>query len=384
MPSGSTRGRRTSSSGAARAGTEQTKLLGSDTAAFDFFGVDVAIDGDTAVVGAWNSTVAGKRRGAVYVFVRSGTAWTQQAKLVASDGAKDDEFGKGVAISGNTVIVGATADDDVAPATGSAYIFVRSGTSWTEQAKLVSFDAEVGDFAAEDVSISGDTAVVAVENDDDDGFRSGSVYVYVRSGPSWSLQQKLTASDAMDGDTFGRDVSIDGNTLVVGADLGDSPLGLNRGTAYVFTRSGTTWTEQTKLYASDGESSDNFGISVALSDNAAVIGANADDDAAFNAGAAYVFRRTGTTWMEYAKLLASDGDIVDLFGGAVAVDGGTVAVGARNNTDFGTRTGAAYVYFDPDLVPAVGGSGIGKVQLRDTAEPGLLARWLDMVLGLWR
>jgi len=316
--------------------SQQAKLTASDAAAADFFGNSVAVSGDTIIVGALRDEDAGIESGSAYVFTRSGTTWTEQQKLTASDAAAFDFFGNSVAVSGDTIIVGAIADDS-----GSAYVFTRSGTTWTEQQKLTASDAAGGDEFGASVAVSGDTAVVGANADADAGTDSGSAYVFTRSGTTWTEQQKLTASDAASGDFFGASVAVLGDTAVVGAS-GDDGLS---GSAYVFTRSGTTWTEQQKLTASDAAAGDRFGGSVAVLGDTAVVGAFNDDDAGNDSGSAYVFTRSGTTWTEQQKLTASDAAAGDRFGVSVAVFGDTTVVGASLNDDAGNDSGSAYVYF---------------------------------------
>ena len=197
---------------AATPDTEIVKLTASDAAAGDWFGRYVAVSGATVVVGAPNDDDNGSNSGSAYVFVRSGISWSQQAKLTASDAAAFDFFGVSVAISGDTAVVGANFDDGKGVDSGSAYVFVRSGTTWTEQAKLTASDAAALDQFGIEVSISGDTAVVGAFSDDDSGSRSGSAYVFVHSGATWTEQAKLTASDAAIDDRFGRSVSVSGDT----------------------------------------------------------------------------------------------------------------------------------------------------------------------------
>ncbi len=167
------------------------KLTASDAAAGDVFGFSVALSGDTALVGAVGDDDAGSFSGSAYVFVRSGTSWIQQAKLTASDAASNDIFGGSVALIGDTALVGAAGDDDAGSVSGSAYVFVRSGTTWTEQAKLTASDAAAGDRFGIAVALNGSTALVVAPNDDDAAFSSGSAYVFVRSGTTWSQQAKL-------------------------------------------------------------------------------------------------------------------------------------------------------------------------------------------------
>jgi microcompartment protein CcmL/EutN len=319
---------------------EVAKLTASDAASGDQFGTSVAVSGDTAVIGAFLDDDAGSGSGSVYVFTRSGTTWTEQQKLTASDAAAADIFGNSVSVSGDTAVIGAVQDDDAGGTSGSAYVFTRSGTTWTEEAKLTASDAAAGDRFGNSVAVSGDTAVVGAFLDDDAGGTSGSAYVFTRSGTTWTEQQKLTASDAAANDEFGISVAVTGDTTVIGA-TGDAN---ESGAAYVFTRSGTTWTEQAKLIASDVALDDDFGRSVAVTGDTAVVGASSNDDAGSGSGSAYVFIRSGTTWTEEAKLTASDAAAADIFGNSVSVSGDTAVVGASSNDDAGSGSGSAYVF----------------------------------------
>ena len=217
---------------------------------------------------------------------------TEVAKLLASDAASFDLFGWSVAIDGDTAVIGARNDDDAVGNSGSAYVFTRTGATWSPQAKLTASDAAVGDLFGWSVAIDGNTAVIGARNDDDGGSDSGSAYVFTRTGATWSQQAKLTASDAASIDFFGYSVAIDGDTAVIGA-YADDDGGSNSGSAYVFTRTGETWSQQAKLTASDAASSDFFGYSVAIDGDTAVIGAPGNDDAGGNSGSAYVFELAG-------------------------------------------------------------------------------------------
>ena len=325
---------------------EEAKLTG-ENEVNAYFGCSVAISGDTAVVGVHGDDIffVGENTGSAYVFVRSGTTWTQQQKLLAGDGAGYDEFGISVAISGDTIVVGAPYDDDLYSRSGSAYVFVRNAGAWSEQQKLTASDAAFQDDFGRSVAISGDTIVVGANGDDGDGDLvndSGSAYVFVRSGSTWTEQQKLTASDGAEWDCFGYSAGISGDTAVVGA----YPLygsSTSSDSAYVFVRSGSTWTEQQKLTASDRAAGDAFGMSVAISGDTIAVGANGDDDMGSASGSAYVFARSGSTWTEQPKLNASDGSEYDHFGYSVAIDGDTLVVGADQDDDNGTYSGSAYV-----------------------------------------
>ena len=250
----------------------------------------VAVDGDTAVIGASQDSDNSHNSGSAYVFSRSGTTWTQQAKLTASDGAYADYFGISVAVDGDTAVIGAIADDDNGNNSGSAYVFTRSGATWTQQAKLRASDGAADDQFGVSVAVDGDTAVIGASQDDDNNHNSGSAYVFSRSGTTWTEQAKLTASDGATRDYFGHAVAVNGATAGIGA-VYDDDNDTDSGSAYVFTRSGVTWTRQAKLRASDGAAGDWFGISVAVDGATAVIGASADDDNGTDSGSAYVFHK---------------------------------------------------------------------------------------------
>ncbi len=325
-----------------RTWTQQAMVVASDGAANDRFGQSVAISGETVVVGAHRSTIgANNNQGSVYVFVRNGTTWSLQQKLTASDGATGDLFGGSVAISGETVVVGASDDDIGANANqGSAYVFVRNGTTWSEQQKLTASDGTAVDLFGLSVAISGETVVVGTYRSTIGAITNqGSAYVFVRNGTTWSLQQKLTASDGASLDQFGFSVAISGETVVIGANFDDIGANTNQGSAYVFVRNGTTWSQQQKLTASDGALQDQFGVSVAISGETVVIGASGDDIGAnSNQGSAFVFVRSGTTWSQQQQLIVSDGEGFDQFGFSVAISGEMVMIGA-NGDDIGANSG---------------------------------------------
>ena len=314
---------------------EKQKLCASDGQADDAFGNSISMYGDTALIGAFQDDTG---TGSVYVFTRSDdTTWTQQAKLTASDGAIVDQFGWSVSLFGDTALIGVYGDDDNGRNSGSAYVFTRTGTTWTQQQKLLASDGEAWDEFGDSVSLSGDTALIGAWGD---LYQEGSVYVFTRTGSTWAQQTKLTPSD----DTarcFGGSVSLDGNTALIGA-FGEDD---SKGSAYVFTRTGTTWTQEQKLLASDGTIDDVFGLDVSLSADTALIGAYGDDDNGVDSGSAYVFTRTGTTWTEQQKLIASDGATNDEFSRqSVSLDGNTALIGAWFDDDYGVDSGSAYVF----------------------------------------
>lgn len=234
----------------------------------DHFGLVVAVSGDTAVIGAPVNQTNSPRTGQSVVFVRTGNVWSYQATLVANDADLQSLFGRSVAISGDTIVVGAPFN---AAYRGAAYVFTRTGTVWTQQQKLTAGGGALDGQIGGSVGISGNTIVVGSYSDDN---FAGSAYVFVRSGTTWTQQQRLTASDRIINAFFGVSVAIDGETIISGA-----PYRNPKGAAYVFTRAGATWTEQQKLTPSDGENGDGLGYSVAISgdtvlaDNVTVVNA---------------------------------------------------------------------------------------------------------------
>jgi hypothetical protein len=313
-----------------RAGTawsQQTELTPSGGVANDNAGYSVAISGSTAVVGAYGRSSAA---GAAYVFVRSGTTWSQQAEIDDPGATAGDDFGWSVAISGSTVVVG--ADQDGNGGSGTAYVFVRSGTTWSQQGTLTD-PGGAGDLFGYSVAISGSTAVVGAEASNSS---TGAAYVFVRSGTTWSQQGTLTATGGAPDDFFGVSVAVSGSTAVVGAD-GVSSLA---GAAYVFVRSGTTWSQQAEITDPGAALDDSFGISVATSGSTAVVGATGANS---GTGAAYVFVRSGTTWSQQAELIASDAASGADFGDSVAITGATAAVGADAQGGSASPA-AAYVF----------------------------------------
>ncbi len=404
-----------------RSGTnwsQQAYLKASNTDAGDHFGWSVAMSDDTMVIGApyESSNATGVNgvqtnngaaffSGAVYVFVRSGTNWSQQAYLKASNTDANDHFGYSVAVSGDTVVVG--ADQEASNATGvngvqtnnsagfsgAAYVFVRSGTNWSQQAYLKASNTGLSDQFGWSVAVSGDTVVVGAYTESSNATgvngvqtnnlasNSGAAYVFVRGGTNWSQQAYLKASNTESDDRFGTSVAVSGDTVVVGAFQEDSnATGVNGvqtnnsltnpGAAYVFVRSGTSWSQQAYLKASNTDGGDWFGISVAVSGDTVVVGAYGEDSNATGvngvqtnnvangsgSGAAYVFVRSGTSWSQQAYLKASNTGVGDEFGYSVAVSGDTVVVGAideasnatgvngNQSDNSATSSGAAYVF----------------------------------------
>ena len=331
---------------AAAAFTLQQKFAAADGAASDAYGRSVALSGDTAVVGSPLADVNGKTdQGVAYVYLYKDGAWTPQAKLIAPDIDTNRQFGYTVAIDGNTVVVGARSPNKI----GAAYVFVRSGAGWSPQAKLVPADEVNDDRFGEAVAINADTIVVGAPLHDLAGTADknrGAAYVFTRTGATWTQQAKLTAADAQDFQFFGVSVAVDGNTAMVGAPGGSGIPAYDPGSAYVFTRAGTQWSQQAKLTALDPQHQQLFGDGVSLSGDTAAVGApSAKIDGASFAGAAYIFIRANGGWFEQAKLTALDPANSASLGFAVSLNKEAVAIGAYGNKiDGKIDQGSAYLF----------------------------------------
>ncbi len=322
---------------------QEAKLTADDGAERDYFGWSVSLSGDRALVGAYGDDDNGDRSGSAYIFVRDGDEWTQEAKLTADDGEAYDYFGWSVSLSGDRALVGASGDNDNGGGSGSAYIFVRDGDEWTQEAKLTAEDGEAYDHFGNSVSLSGDRALVGAYFDDYNGDQSGSAYVFIHEEGEWVQEAKLTAEDGAESDQFGNSVSLSGDRALVGAHQ-DDDNGNNSGSAYIFVRDGDEWVQEAKLTAEDGAASDRFGISVSLSGERALVGAWGDDDNGNNSGSAYTFVRDGDEWEQEAKLTAEDSEAGDNFGCSVSLSGDRALVGADGDDDNGGASGSAYIY----------------------------------------
>jgi len=320
-------------------GQTETKLLPSDGAAFDNFGWSVAISSPTAIVGSPYDDTNGSASGSAYLF--DAATGAQIAKLLPSDGAADDYFGVSVAISGSIAIVGSPSDDDSGLQSGSAYSF--DTTTGAQIAKLLWSGSAVNDFFGWSVAISGPTAIVGAPYDDHGPtlLDSGSAYRF--DAATGALTLGFSRGDGAAGDYFGWSVAISGAPAVgaravIGA-WGDDDNGSNSGSAYLFDT--TTGAQMAKLLPSDGASYDFFGTSVAISGTTAIVGAHWDDDNGGDSGSAYLFDTT--TGAQIAKLLPSDGATDDHFGISVAISSPTAIVGARYDDDDGMDSGSAYL-----------------------------------------
>jgi alpha-tubulin suppressor-like RCC1 family protein len=326
---------------------EDQILYANDAEASDYFGFRVDIDGDYAVVSANGEDTGGSSAGAVYIFYKSNGIWTQQAKILPSDVAAGDDISH-VAISGDYVLFGAYRKNSYV---GAAYIFKRSGTTWTQHTKLTADDGEANDEYGHAVSIDGDYAVVGAWFEDTNGSNAGAAYIYKRDSTTdtWSQQQKIQSSDIQAGDHFtGYSVSINGNYIVLSAFGKDGTVGTDSGAAYIFKRDAVldTWTQHQKLEPSDIQANDNFGWDVSLDGDYVAISSRYEDDGGSNAGAVYIFKRDAVsdTWTEQQKITSNDVEADDYFGWNVSIDGDRMVVGANNEDTRGSNAGAAYIF----------------------------------------
>jgi len=313
----------------------------------DQFGAAVALDGGTLVVGApWHDPLGGAPNdGAAWVFERGVSGWAQAVKLTPSV-VSGGRFGSALAIAGDTLFAGAPYESFASTAApGAVYVYERSLGSWSESARLTASDYAQYDLFGSALALSGDTLAVGAPRDDSGGVNDrGSVYVFERVGGAWVERARLTASDAGSFDQFGVSVALDGDRLVVGAPRADIAGRVDQGAAYVFERNGASWTEVAKLIAADGLAADTFGHAVALEGGTAVVGAPLHDAAGAVAGAAYVYVDAAGTWTLEAKLEDFGSVYVDQFGSALDLEGERLVVGLPYNAVPSVASGAVQLF----------------------------------------
>ena len=372
------------------------KILASDGAANDLFGISLSIRGDVAFVGARENDDNGPDSGSVYIYRNNGTNWVQEAKLLASYGAASDWFGNSISISGapgNEVVIVGAPDDNSGTDSGSAYIFRYDPDlpGWKEEAKLIPSDSAAGDRFGNSVSISGapgnEIAIVGAHMDADNGTDSGSAYIFRKNGANWVEEQKLLPSDGAAGDQFGVRVSISshpGNEVVIVGAFADDDNGPGTGSAYIyrFNPGLPGWTEEAKLLASDSAAGDLFGFAVSISgppgNEVVIVGAWRNDDSGTDTGSAYIFRFNGVNWVEEQKFLASDGAAGDAFGVSASISGDpgneVAIVGAFWDDDNGSDSGSAYIFRK---------SGANWVQVQKLlASDGAVQDWFGLGVSI--
>jgi hypothetical protein len=335
------------------------KLTATDAAPSSYFGrsVTISADGTTAIIGAAHDNENGKSAGAAYIFERSESGWSQQAKLFPDGGAPYATFGGTCELSpdGSTAFIGAEESDySNRDMSGVVYVFKYSGGSWRQQAKVAPNNGSRYDQFGSSIALSGDgtTAIIGAHNDDNQGVKkAGAAYVFVEEDGEWQEQVKLLPENPNTREFFGRATAIsrDGDTVLVGAMWDNDPNGEKGGSVRVYDAGGGEWTRQTILGADDGDSRDRFGTDIGLSSSGttAVISANRDEDPhGENAGSAYVFEQVDGTWSQQSKLIPEDSDEGDRYGSSVALssDAKMTVLGAVGVNRQGTGAGAAYVF----------------------------------------
>ncbi len=331
---------------AANSFAAQDIILADDGKAGDSFGYSVAIDGNTALVGAFKSDIDGViDAGAAYVYVLGDNGWQKQAKLVAEPAFAEDTLGGNVALNNNVAMLGVSRRDDKGKDSGAVIFFEREVNSWKQRHIFTAPDAQAGDAFGQSIALTKNHLIIGAPRNDTLSSDAGAAYIYKRENDSWRYQTKITASDGVAGDLFGISVAIDGNTILVGADLHDEKAE-NAGAVYVYILKENKWKQEAKLMASDGGKTDIFGVRVALSKNTALVSARRDDteELGIDAGSAYIFVRDGSTWTQQVKLTSPDGQADDRFGRGVGLSGDTAIISAMNHDTNGSNTGALYVY----------------------------------------
>ena len=334
------------------------KLVPTDPADNSSFGLSVAVNGAYALVGAPGVDGNGTNSGAAYLFLQSQgglDGWGQIKKLVASDAAAEDVFGVSVAISGDYALVGAEGEGGSGTTRGAAYLFYRNqggADSWGEIKKIVASDAANDDKLGYSVAIDGDYLVVGADGEDGAGTNRGAAYLYYRNqggADNWGQLFKLTADDAADNNKFGYRVDIRGDFVVVGSPY-SAGAGTNRGAAYLYYRNqggADNWGQFRKILPSDPANDVWFGSAVSIDGDLLVIGVAWDDGGGTNRGAAYLFGRNqggADNWGQFKKLIASDARDNDFFGFDVKVDGDFVLAGALFSGGGGTERGQVYIF----------------------------------------
>lgn len=327
---------------------EEAKLFAADPEPRAVLASSVAVSGDTILLGARRSDgTVNYRTGAAYVFRHVAGAWIQEARLEASDGEPANEFGLSVALDGDTALIGAPGNDWLSDnaTSGAAYVFVRQGASWTEEARLDPSAGQLNDRFGYAVALDGERAVAGARLHDIAGGDEGAVFVFERSGSRWIETAMLTGPDVRAGDGLGTHVAVSADTVVATCP-GDDTSGPNAGSVRVYVRDASTWRQQARLAPTDGDGGgeDSFGSAVAIEGDTLVIGSWQDDDRVWNGGAAYVFWRSGDVWRQLHKHLPNVANGHDWLGTGVALSGSVAAAGIQRADDRGESSGALDVF----------------------------------------
>jgi hypothetical protein len=322
---------------------EDSILMPNDWTDAARFGWSVDVQDDYLFISSIHDGANGLWAGAVYVYKYDpiNALWVQHQKLVPSDIDIGDEFGNSVSVSGDRLLVGARGDEGHL---GAAYVFKKIGAEWVEEAKLIPVDY-AGDepYIGHSVCIDGDYAIIGAPYDETYGKDAGSAFIFHFDGNNWIQQQKLISSDVNTSDYFGLPVSISGDYAMVTA-LNSANQTIRSGAVYVFKRNGNQWTEQQKLFDGDANTGVAFGKGISVQEDYLVIGAPQDNQFAVNQGAVFVYENNGSSWVQLAKVHASDGMESDKLGWSVDMDNGRAIAGAVLQDAGGTNCGAVYIF----------------------------------------
>lgn len=320
---------------------QQARLAPHDKREQQCFG-RVTMDGDFIVVTAEGDNDNGKYAGAAYIFQRVGEQWIERQKIAPKDGHPGAMFGRYVDIDGDYIAISAVYDNETQKLTGAVYIFKREDTTWVQQAKLIPHDTPAKFHFGWGLDLDGDQLAVGAPRGLDNKRIPGAVYMYEREGSQWIEQQKIHSHDIEIFDSFGSDVSLRGNCLLVGANS-DDDNGDRSGAAYIFRKTGKKWKQEAKIVAKDGNAGDRFGLKVELMENNAIIGVGLDDNEK-ECGSVYIFEHEGNHWLERTKIIPYDGQKLDYFGSNISVYGNYMLVGANGDDDVAKNAGSAYIY----------------------------------------
>jgi len=320
----------------------EVKLAPLDLGQGDRFGFSCALNGDVLAIAAPDHGALGTKVGAVYVFRDIAGTWTFEQKLFPSTPIPFGEFGTNVSVSGNVIAVGMYRQSG--GNLGRVHMFRHNGSSWVEEDMVTSADSVANDLFAYSLDVDGDHLVIGAYQDDN----AGSMYFYRWDGNDWVFVNKVFAPDAQAGDLFSKGLSMSGDVVVAGANREDQN-GIDAGAAYVYRFNGAEWLHEQKLLASDGVTTDRFGTHVAVAGDMILVGARFDDHPGLvDAGSAYVFRHSGGTWLERAKLIGSDTGPSDLLGHTVSTDGTTLIVNSQAHAHgAGPGAGGSYAFNFP-------------------------------------
>ncbi len=347
--------------------SQTAKIVSDDLERGDIFSAAVSIYDGTAIVSAKYDDDYGSNSGSAYIFEKINNTWMQTQKLTTSDSMPQDRFGNAVSIHGNTAVSAMASGDIGGISTGAVYVYQKDGSGWSEDTRLTPDDASDYDSFGVSTDIYENIIVVGAWMDDDNGSNSGSAYIFEKMNGTWEQTAKIVAGDGASSDHFGLGISIHGDTIVVGAHANDD-FGYNSGSAYVFEKIDDSWIQTQKLLPSFGHRSAYFGDSVSIHGDTIVVGAWGDATRASFGGAAYIFEKIDGTWEQVSAISPQNTSSWDTFADPVSVSGNIIVAGVRGDDDAGTNSGSAYVYSGNWSTFDVTSSQLAKSLSKDISE----------------